>query len=141
MPTFADGWKRIRASLPQSVDAASLGVKSKAPFQLLCTREALIWRIEELSRNACDAMERDDFAVAATLTRSVTETAALTWQLMDVLEERARYTPQQLNDMLMRMLAGSRKWTEKSPKAVNVLTYLTKMDQKIPGVLSSYSQP
>jgi hypothetical protein len=31
----------LRQSLPQSVDAAALGVWSKAPFQLLCTREAL----------------------------------------------------------------------------------------------------
>jgi hypothetical protein len=42
----------LRASLPQSVDVAALGVKSKAPFQLLCTREALIWRTEELARTA-----------------------------------------------------------------------------------------
>jgi predicted trehalose synthase len=47
---------RLRSSLPQSVDVAALGVKSKAPFQLLCTREALIWRTEELARNACDAL-------------------------------------------------------------------------------------
>jgi len=35
-----------------------LGARSKAPFQLLCTREALIWRTEELARTACDALER-----------------------------------------------------------------------------------
>ena len=32
----------LRQSLPQSVDAAALGVWSKAPVQLFCTREALI---------------------------------------------------------------------------------------------------
>lgn len=83
---------RLRASLPQSVDVAALGVKSKAPFQLLCTREAMIWRTEELARNACDALERDDFAAAAILTRAVTENAALVWQLLDVLEAREKYT-------------------------------------------------
>ena len=57
----------LRDSLPQSVDAAALGVRDKAPFQLLCTREALIWRTEELARTACDALERDDFAAAALL--------------------------------------------------------------------------
>ena len=61
---------RLRGSQPQSVDVAALGVKSRAPFQLLCTRGALIWRTEELARNACDALERDDFAI--------TENAALT---------------------------------------------------------------
>jgi hypothetical protein len=68
---------KLRASLPQSVVVAALGVMSKAPFQLLCTREALIWRTEELARTACDALERDDFAAAAILTRAVTENAAM----------------------------------------------------------------
>jgi hypothetical protein len=128
---------RLRASLPQSVDVAALGVKSKAPFQLLCTREALIWRTEELARTACDALERDDFAAASILTRAITENAALTWKLMDVLDARGRYNPQQLNDMLMRLLAGSGKWPE-APKPVHVLDCLRNMDKKIPGVLSSY---
>jgi hypothetical protein len=128
---------RLRSSLPQSVDVAALGVKSKAPFQLLCTREALIWRTEELARNACDALERDDFAAAAILTRAVTENAALAWQLLDVLEARAKYTPQKLNDLLMRLLGGSKAWPE-APKPVHVHDGLRKMDKKIPGVLSSY---
>jgi len=87
---------RLRACLPQSVDVRALGVMSKAPFQLLCTREALIWRTEELARTACDALERDDFAAAAILARAVTENAALTWKLMTVLDERAKYTPQKM---------------------------------------------
>lgn len=128
---------RLRGSLPQSVDVAALGVKSKAPFQLLCTREALIWRAEELARNACDALERDDFAVAAILTRAITENAALTWKLMDVLDARGKYHPQQLNDLLMRLLAGSGKWAE-APKPVHVLDCLRNMDKKVPGVLSTY---
>jgi hypothetical protein len=37
-----------------------LGVWSKAPFFLLATREALAWRMEELTRTACDALERDE---------------------------------------------------------------------------------
>src|SRR5438132_8321624 len=118
LDTVADvrAWvDRLRASLPQSVDVAALGVKSKAPFQLLCVREALIWRSEELARSACDAVERDDFAAAAILTRAVTENAALAWKLMDVLEASGRYTPQQLNELLMRLLAGSGKWPE-APK-------------------------
>ena len=77
----------LRENLPQSVDATALGVWSKAPFQLLCTREALIWRTEELARTACDALERDDFAAAALLARATVESAALAWQLMEVLGE------------------------------------------------------
>jgi len=138
--TVADvrAWaNRLRACLPQSVDVRALGVMSKAPFQLLCTREALIWRTEELARTACDALERDDFAAAAILARAVTENAALTWKLMTVLDERAKYTPQKMNDLLMCILAGSRKWPE-APKPIHVMDCLREIDKKIPGALSSY---
>jgi hypothetical protein len=66
----------LRENLPRSVDAAALCVWSKAPFQLLCTREALIWRTEELARAACGALERDDFAAAALHVRGTVESAA-----------------------------------------------------------------
>jgi len=117
---------RIKATLPEAVDAAALGVKSKAPFQLLCTREALIWRTEELARNGCNALERDDFAVAAILTRAITESAALAWKLMNVLEARKQHSSQQLNDLLMRMLVGSKQW-EDMPNPFHVLTLLEKL--------------
>src|ERR1700728_3582671 len=97
--TVADVRARVvtlQASLPQSVDAAALGVKEKAPFQLLCTREALIWRTEELARTACDALERHDFTAAALLTRAAVESAALGWKLMEVLDDRRNLLPQQL---------------------------------------------
>ena len=129
--------ERPRVSLPQSVDVAALGVKSKAPFQLLYTHEGLIWRTEELARNACDALERNDFAAAATLTRAVTESAALTWMLLDVLQTRGKYDPQQLNDRLMRMLVGSGKWAELR-KPVHIMDCLRKMNKEIPGILSGY---
>ncbi|MDR3489816.1 MAG: hypothetical protein P4M05_33620 [Bradyrhizobium sp.] len=127
---------RLRISLPLSVDVAALGVMSKAPYQLLCTREALIWRTEELARNACDALERNDFAAAEILTRAVTENAAMTWKLMNILDGRSAYTPQQLNDLLMRLLGGS-KWPE-APKPVHINDLLREIEKEIPGVMASY---
>jgi hypothetical protein len=127
---------KLRANLPSSVDAVALGVLSMAPFLLLCTREALIWRTEELARSACDALERDDFATAAILTRAVSENAALTWKLMAVLDERGKHPPEKMADLLMRMLAGSGKW--ESPKPVHVMDCLREMDKEAPGVLSHY---
>ena len=128
---------RLRESLPSSLSVAALGVKSKAPFQLLSTREALIWRTEELARNACDAMDRDDLAVAAILTRAVTESAALAWKLMEVLDTRHQQTTEQLNEILMRLLIGSRIWDD-FPQAVQILTSIDRMDKRIPGVRSGY---
>jgi hypothetical protein len=127
----------LRDSLPQSVDAAALGVMEKAPFQLLCTREALIWRTEELARTACDALERDDFTAAALLARATIESAALAWKLMEVLDDRRKLSPQELNDTLMRMLVGSRLWSD-GPQALQILSCIDRMDKKVPGVRKSY---
>lgn len=103
---------RLGGNLPTSIDPAALGVRSKAPYQLMVSREALIWRTEELARTACDALERDDFASAAILTRAITENAALTWKLMEVLSSSEKYSAQEMNDTLMRILAGSKKWED-----------------------------
>jgi hypothetical protein len=99
--------QRLSQSLPESIEVAALGVRSKAPYQLLVVREALIWRTEELARNACNSLESDDFAVAAILTRAITENAALTWKLKEILDRRAGKSPEELNTALMRALAGS----------------------------------
>jgi hypothetical protein len=42
--------ENIAKHLPSSISVASLGVLTKAPYLLLSTREALIWRTEELAR-------------------------------------------------------------------------------------------
>ena len=49
---------------------------------------------------------------------------------------RGKYTPQQLNDLLMRLLGGS-KWPE-APKPVHVNDLLRKIEKEIPGVMASY---
>jgi hypothetical protein len=129
----------LRESLPPSLSAAALGVRSKAPFQLLSTREALIWRTEELARNACDALEREDIAVAAILTRAVTESAALAWKLNEVLEARRGQTPQELNDTLMRLFGGSKIWAE-APTPFRIGKCIDRMDKVVPGVRASYNR-
>ncbi len=127
----------LRDSLPQSVDAAALGVMEKAPFQLLCTREALIWRMEELARTACDALEQHDFTTAALLARATIESAALGWKLMEVLDDRGKLPPQELNDTLMRMLVGSRLWSD-GPQALQILSCIDRMNKRVAGVRKSY---
>ncbi|MBZ9988161.1 hypothetical protein LB572_13770 [Mesorhizobium sp. BH1-1-5] len=128
---------RLRENLPARIDAAALGVWSKAPFQLLCAREALIWRSEELARNACDALEREDLSVAALLTRALTENAALVWKLWEILDARHSHSPQELNDLLIRLLVGSRKWPD-GPQAMQILSSIDRMDKAVPGVRASY---
>jgi hypothetical protein len=66
----------IRDNLPTIVDPRSISYRAKTPFKALCYREGLIWRAEELARNACDCLERGDAVAGIILTRSVTETSA-----------------------------------------------------------------
>jgi hypothetical protein len=128
----------LSASLPDKIEIAALGVRSKAPFQLLTVREALIWRTEELARGACDALGKEDFTVAALLIRSIAESAAMTWYLLEILENRKGYTPAQLNDILMRMFAGSKNGWADGPEAINVLTFVKRLDKQIPGFEAAY---
>lgn len=128
----------LSASLPDKIEIAALGVRSKAPFQLLTVREALIWRTEELARGACHALEKEDFTIAALLIRSIAESAAMTWYLLEILENRKGYTPAQLNDILMRMFAGSKNGWADGPEAINVLTFVKRLDRKMPGFEDAY---
>jgi hypothetical protein len=129
--------QRLSQSLPEFVEVAALGVRSKAPYQLLVVREALIWRTEEMARNACNSLECDDFAVAAILTRSITENAALTWKLKEILDTRTGKSPEELDTALMRALAGSTTW-EEAPAPYNVLSCLDTLTKTIDGARQTY---
>ena len=129
----------LTASLPDKIEIAAIGVRSKAPFQLISVREALIWRTEELARNACDALEKEDFTVAALLIRSIAESAAMTWYLLEILENRKGYTPAELNEKLMRMFAGSKNGWADGPEAISVLTFVERLNRKLPGFQAAYN--
>lgn len=72
------------------------------------------------------------------------------WYLLEILENRAGYTPAKLNDILMKLLMGSKKKVTDDvdwPTAVNVKTFVERLERKIPGfhaaydTLSEYAHP
>jgi hypothetical protein len=133
--------ENIRSHLPSSVDIAALGVKSKTPYHLLAAREALIWRTEELARGACEMLAKGDLAVGILLTRAVTESAAFVWRLKELLETRSQYSPAELHQHCERLFLGWKKKGEPEfPEAINIMTLIDRMDQKISGVRSGYDQ-
>jgi hypothetical protein len=97
---------RISSNLPEKLEVAALAVREKAPFLAMQLREALIWRIEELGRNACEALRREDFATAILLTRAATETSAVMWRLRQLIERRQELTDDALYELLTRMNLG-----------------------------------
>jgi hypothetical protein len=129
----------IRARLPCSVSFADLGVRSKAPYLLLCIREALIWRTEELARCACDLLSKDDVAAGILLTRAVIENTAVIWRLRETLEARHTYSPADLDDKFEKMLLGW-KTDPDFPRSVNSLTMIDHMDRQFHGVRERYDE-
>ena len=90
-----------------------------------------------MARTACDALERDDFAAASLLARATVESGALAWRLMEVLNDRRAFSPQELSKILIRMMVGSRLWPD-GPQALQILSCVDRMDKKVPGVRKSY---
>lgn len=131
--------ENIRVYLPSSINFADLGVQSKAPYLLLCIRAALSWRTEELARCACDALAKDDVASGILLTRAVIESAAFIWRLKELLEDRRKYTADDLCNNFEKMLLGWKDDPE-FPLAFNILTALDHMDKQFPGVRDRYNE-
>jgi hypothetical protein len=139
--------KRFSENLPTLVDPAGISHKAKIPYKALCYREALIWRIEELSRSACRAFEEDDFLAGIVLSRSATEVASAIWYLKGLIERQIRNGVEaDLDEKVMKLLLGS-KSNKDMPEAVNVLTFVSKVSKDIPAFgkaydsLSEYAHP
>ena len=147
MDDLAEARRRVELIgryLPSSVNAARFGVRSKAPYLLLCAREALIWRTEELARCACDMLERDDLAAGIMLTRGVTESAAFVWRLNQLLEDRQKYSEADLLRRFEQMLLGSKNANNNDdsdfPKAIDIITMIAHLDKQFPGFKDGYDQ-
>jgi hypothetical protein len=66
----------LELSLPKHLDAMDVSRTAKLPWKALLYREALIWRMTELSRAAFENFEKDRLVAAIVLTRAAAETFA-----------------------------------------------------------------
>jgi hypothetical protein len=131
---------RIEASLPQRVDAAWVSATAKIPFKVLVYRETLIWRVLELGRSALQGFETNKIASAIILTRAALETSAALWYLGAKLDGVIQAeTLGDIDDKVMRLMFGSRVYPELGD-AINVLTFIDKMDKEVPGLRRSYDR-
>jgi hypothetical protein len=56
---------------------------------------------------------------------------------MEVLDARAQHSRQELNDLLLRALVGTKRW-EEFPEALQIMTCIDRMDKKVPGGRANY---
>jgi hypothetical protein len=132
--------ERVESSLPHRVDAGAVSVLAKIPFKVLVFREMLIWRLAELGRTALQCFESDRIASAITLTRATVETSAALWFLCARVE--AALKSGEIGDIdqcVMRLMFGNRVEPEME-KAINVLSFVDKVDRDVPGFRKNYER-
>lgn len=127
------------SALPTEVNVAALGVMSKSPYKILCAREALFWRLTELSQYACNALEKHDAVAGTTLTRSVFECASMLWKLCKILENRHAIDPKKFDDDIDKILLGGRV-IEELPQSINVMTFIKFFGQTFPKASTVYDR-
>ena len=130
---------RVASSRPSHIRIVDIGVWSKGPYKALVVRGGLLWRSEEIGRNAIRAFTENDRATAILLTRSIIENAALHWRLAAVLTDRKQMLKEGLDEVLMKMLMGW-KGDADFPAAFNVLTMIDHLDRQVEGVRAAYDQ-
>jgi hypothetical protein len=128
----------IRSSLPSSVPAAGLTLKSKLPFKALSVRELLIHRVSALATAAVGHLEQGNALPAIILTRAIVETTAVLFCLARAIEEFLETKDaQKLDKFLMQSIVGAR-WPDYPVQATNVLNLIDKVSKTIPEYRSSY---
>ncbi len=127
----------VKQLLPLEVQGHDPKSFTKLPMKVLSLREALLFRIADLSEAAL-SLEPEHGMGAAILARSVMETTAVLFALQEMVLRVA--TTGQLGDFdktVMRMLFGSRN--KKTPvEAINVQTQIDRMDKTFKGLRSWY---
>jgi len=137
----------LESNLPTRVDAAVVSLTAKLPFKALWYREALVWRFAELCRSAFESFTNDKLISAILLTRAAIESTAAMWYLNVKIEQTIEaQTLGEIDDELMRLLCGG-KSDPTMPAAINVLTFIEKVDKGVAGfrdqyiMLSEYAHP
>lgn len=128
----------LERSLPQRVDGYALSPESKLPMKALVYREVLIWRMAELSRSAAENLEKENLSVAITLIRAALETTAGLWYLKTKLDHAVTIQSQgDIDEYLMKLIMGT-KTVQEMPQAINVLTFVDRINKDIEGFRGQY---
>lgn len=129
----------LESNLPTRVDGFALSPISKLPFKALTFRECLIWRMAELSRSAFENYGQQRLASGILLTRGAIETSAALWYLCAKLETAIQaHDLSDTDSYLMRLMMGSRTDTDVLPQAINVLSFIDRVDKDIAGFRGQY---
>lgn len=128
----------LESNLPACIDAAEVSLTAKLPFKALWYREALVWRFAELCRSAFESYSNEKLISAILLTRAAVESTAAMWYLNDKIEQTIEaQSLGEIDNHLMRLLCGW-KTDPAMPEAINVLTFIKKVEKDVEGFLHQY---
>ena len=128
----------LSSSLPAIVDPASISWKAKTPYKIMCFREAMIWRMDEFARVSCNLYAAEQIASAMKMTRGCTENAAVVWYLKETVQNAIDSGDvASVDERSMQLLLGSKNGVS-TVTAINVLTFVDRVDKKVPGFRRSY---
>jgi hypothetical protein len=131
---------QLKGCLPTYIDPLTISMKAKVPFNALCIREVLLYRVSELADVALSSYRNNQLVTAATLTRALIESVSLLYwlfkQLVRAVEEGSstRITP-----FLKRALVGTRNGATPLD-AHNVLHAIDEMTKDIGGWRKLYEE-
>ncbi|CAN7781069.1 hypothetical protein LJR296_008007 [Cupriavidus necator] len=132
---------RLKAALPEAVDAISQGIDHKTIFYLLVARESLLHRVSALADDALPLIDAGRHLSAAILVRSMLESTAVLGFLLRSLETLERTSDvQALYKRVAKVVVGSRNGDEGSPVSVHVLDAIREADIRlpVPGLMRLY---
>lgn len=130
----------LKASLPPRIDPATISTKAKIPFKALCVREVLLYRVSELAEAALRCYEDSQLVAAATLSRALMESVALSYWLYKELQHTLeRGSSDKINEFLGKALVGTRN--EGTPLlAHNVMSAIDVVTKDLPDFRKLYEE-
>jgi hypothetical protein len=130
----------LQSSLPASVHAGGLTLKSKLPFKVVVLREVIVHRMAALATSAVLLLDAKQPLSAAIIVRAALETTALLHGLSQALERfLATKDAAVLDGFLMKGLVGTR-WKDAPVQATNVLTLVDRLEKEMPGFREVYDE-
>lgn len=138
---------RLADRRPHEADLRALS-RYKLPGKVMMAFGGLIWRAEELGRNAFEALDRQDFVTSALLTRALMETTGGVVLIHNLVKKSIeKGLSEGFDKKIDKLVMGSKIW-EEMDDPINVNDMLREVQKVIPGYfddhyasLSEYAHP
>jgi hypothetical protein len=128
----------VQSLMVEKLHVFSISRTAKTPFKAFLIREALYYRMTDLSGAAIDLYKQNKIVPAIIIIRAAYETAALCFYVYKNLDQAIeKHDFIEMDDFLMRAGHGG-KVDEVHYKAFNILTVIDHLDKQFQGLANMY---